>query len=71
MSQIRVRNRLRRNENLAGTTVVILAGAAPVVGRAAANSVDILDTSKLADGAYVFTVKPASTTCLLYTSRCV
>jgi N-acetyl-anhydromuramyl-L-alanine amidase AmpD len=61
MSQIRVRNRLRRNENIAGTTVVILAGAVPVTGTTAANGVATLDTSKLADGAYVFTVTPAST----------
>lgn len=67
MSQIRVRNRLRLNETIAGTTVTITGaptptGASSVTGTTNASGVVVLDTSKLPDGSYTLTVTPASTT---------
>lgn len=65
MSQIRVRNRLKLSENVAGTTVTIAGtgtNTTTVTGPTNAHGAVTLDTSKLANGTYTLTVTPSSTT---------
>jgi hypothetical protein len=58
MSQIRVRNRLRHHENVAGATVTITGSGTSVSGTTNAQGVATLDTTGLANGSYILTVTP-------------